>query len=129
MLTKQFGGANVLKVALVDTGTYTRADSTDHYFSVIPSGAISATSDALTNVAITTSGGSAVLDADDAVCKQAGASVPSAELVVIYADTGDPTTSPICAIIDADPSGTALTMTFNGSDWVIQWPSAGILAV
>lgn len=100
---------------LVDAGSYTRNLSTDEFLDDIPGGAVLATSDPLTSV--TTTAG--VLDADDVLW----ASVPATgqgDYVVLFKDTGTPSTSPLIGIID---TGTGLPVTPNGGDITAVWSS------
>lgn len=99
-----------IKVALVDTGTYTVAISSHQYFSSVTG--VVATSGNLTGK--TTTNG--VADASDVVLTSV--SGVTCEALVIYQDTGTPSTSRLIAYID---SATGLPVTPNGSDLTIVW--------
>ena len=103
-----------LKVALVDTGTYTF--STAHQFYSSVSAGVVGTPVALTTSRTYTGG---VFDAADVTFTAvAGASV---EAVVIYVDTGVAGTSPLFAYIDN------ITVTPSGNDIIVSWHATGIL--
>ncbi|NNF68426.1 MAG: hypothetical protein HKN01_01530 [Acidimicrobiia bacterium] len=100
---------DTIKVALVDTGTYTYT-ATHQFYSEL-SGVVG-TDGTLANKSIT----DGVFDADNLVWTAvSGATV---EAVVIYKDTGVAATSPLIAFIDDD------TVTPNGGDITAVW-SAG----
>lgn len=115
-LKKQIDMVNDDIVALlVDSSGYTRNLSSDQFLTDIPSGAILATSDPLSTK--TTAAG--VFDADDVVW----ASVPATgqgDYVVLFQDTGTPSTSRLIGIID---TGTGLPVTPNGGDITAVWAS------
>lgn len=101
-----------IKAALVDTATYTADLANDQFLSDIPSGERVATSANLTNK--TTVAG--VADADDIT--YTSVSGDQSEALVIYQDTGTPSTSRLIAYID---SATGLPVTPNGGDIQVQW--------
>jgi hypothetical protein len=103
---------DTIKVALVDTGTYTYNAAHDFYNDL--SGVLG-TPVALGSKTIT----SGVFDAADCTftTPTAGTSI---EALVIYKDTGNVATSPLIAYID---SGTGLPFTSNGADIDIIWDS------
>jgi len=102
--------SDTIKVALVDTGTYTY-NAADQYYSAISS-AVVGTPVALATKTITLG----VFDsADPTFTAVTGVSV---EALVIYKDTGTPATSPLIAYMD---SATGLPVTPNGGDIQIVW--------
>ena len=102
---------DTIKVAMIDTGTYTYSATHEFYDDL--SGVVD------TPVALTTkSTTDGVFDADDAIFSEATGD--TVEALVIYKDTGTPSTSPLIAYID---SGTNLPVTPNGGDITIQWSS------
>jgi phage tail sheath gpL-like len=104
--------ADNIKTVLVDTATYS-VDLANHQFlSDIPAGERVATSANLTNK--TTVAG--VADADDVT--YTAVSGDQSEALVIYQDTGTPSTSRLIAYID---SATGLPVTPNGGDIQVQW--------
>jgi hypothetical protein len=105
-------GSDTIKVALIDTGSYTVNLSTHQYLSSL-SGVV-ATSGSLTNKT-TTSG---VADADDVTFTAVSGS--QSEALVIYKDTGTSSTSPLIAYID---TATGLPVTPSGADITITWDS------
>ncbi len=110
-------GSDTIKVALVDTGTYTYSAAHDFYNDV--SGVVGTP---VTLGSKTTTGG--VFDAADAVFSALSGS--SAEAIIIYKDTGNTATSPLIAYID---SGTGLPVTPTGTDVTITWNASGIFAI
>lgn len=107
--------AGTVKVALVDTGTYTYSDS--HEFRSSLSGVIG------TPVALAskTLSNLAVFDAADSVL--VAVSGTTGEALVLYVDTGNAATDRLVAYID---SATGLPITPNGADENIVWDAAGI---
>lgn len=110
---------DTIKVALVDSATYSSNTETDEFLSVIPTAAIVATSEALTGKSVT--GGTA--DANDVTI--ANVTGTRFECLAIYKDTGDRATSPLIALIDSatnlpfSPSGGSIIIQFdNGSNKV-----------
>ena len=102
---------DTIKVAMIDTDTYTYSATHEFYDDL--SGVVD------TPVALTTkSTTDGVFDADDATFSEATGD--TVEALVIYKDTGTPSTSPLIAYID---SGTNLPVTPNGGDITIQWSS------
>jgi hypothetical protein len=106
---------DTIKVALVDTGTYTYSSAHDFYNDV--SSAVVGTPQTLANT--TTTGGT--FDADNSTFTAVSGS--TVEALVIYKDTGNAATSPLIAYID---SGTGLPVTPNGGDITITWNASGI---
>lgn len=104
-----------VKVALVDTGTYTY--SAAHQFLSSLSGVVGT---AVTLGTKTYTNG-AFDAADTTFTAVSGA---TAEALVIYIDTGVAGTSPLVAYIDTGATG--LPVTPNGGDIIIQWNASGI---
>jgi len=118
------GGANTdllagnVKVMLVDTGTYTY-DAADVFESDI-TGIVGETANLGTK---TLTGG--VFDAADTTATAvSGATV---EALIVYIDTGTPTTSRVVCYIDTGVTG--LPVTPNGGDINIAWNVSGIFAM
>lgn len=103
---------DTVKVILVDTGAYTPQTSVHQYLSDIPTSARIAGPVTLTAKA--TTGGAA----DAADCTFPTVSGASIEAIVIYADTGTESTSPLIAYID---TATGLPITPNGGDIIVTW--------
>lgn len=120
------GGANVdllagtVKVALVDTGTYTY--SAAHQFLT-----------SLTGVVGTAQTIPATKTATNGTFKTTGTNTftavtgNSAEALVLYIDTGVAGTSRLVAYIDTGVTG--LPVTPNGGDITITWNASGIFAL
>jgi hypothetical protein len=107
-----------VKVALVDTGTYTY--SAAHEFLTSLSGVVGT---AQTIGATTVTNG--VFDGDNVTYTAvSGATV---EALVIYIDTGTAGTSRLVAFIDTGVTG--LPVTPNGGDITITWSVSGIFAL
>jgi len=110
------GGINMssdtIKVALIDTGTYTY--SAAHDFWDDASAGVIGTPQTLGTKTFT----SGVFDAADSTFTSvSGATV---EALIIYKDTGTPATSNLIAYID---SGTGLPVTPNGGNINVVWDS------
>lgn len=104
-----------VKVALIDTGTYTYSTAHDFYNDL--SGVVG-TPQAIANTTVT--GG--LFDGDNVTFTAvSGASV---EALVIYIDTGNTATSRLVAYIDTGVTG--LPVTPNGGDISITWNASGI---
>lgn len=109
---------STVKVALVDTGTYTY--SAAHEFLSSLSGVVG-TAQTIANTTVT--GG--VFDGDNVTFTSvSGATV---EALVIYIDTGVAGTSRLVAYIDTGQTG--LPVTPNGGDITITWSGSGIFAL
>lgn len=102
--------ADTIKVAFIDTGTYTYSASHQYYSSV--SGVVG-TPQALSSKTVT----NGVFDAADVTFT--ALSGPSVEAIIIYKDTGNAATSPLIAYIDTASSG--LPFTPSGGDQQIVW--------
>lgn len=103
--------SHVIKCALVDTGAYTPDFDADEFLSDL-SGAVVATSGALTDKAVT----AGVATADDAVFTSVSGS--TVEAIVIYRDTGVDATSSLLAYVD---SAAGLPYTPTGSSVSFSW--------
>jgi hypothetical protein len=104
-----------VKVALVDTGTYTY--STAHDFLNDLSGIVG-TAQTIANTTVS----NGLFDGDNVTfLAVSGATV---EALVIYIDTGVSTTSRLVAYIDTGVTG--LPVTPNGGDITITWNASGI---
>lgn len=105
-----------LKVALVDTGTYTFSQT--HDFLDDLSGVVG-TAQTLANKTYT----NGVLDADDVTFTSVSGN--SAEALVFYIDTGVAGTSRLVAYIDTGVTG--LPVTPGGGNISITWNASGII--
>ena len=108
--------AGTVKVALVDTGTYTFSQTHQFYTSV--SSAAVGTPQTLGTKTYT---GGTFDAADSTFTAVSGSTV---EALVIYIDTGSSATSPLVAYIDTGVTG--LPVTPNGGDIAITWNASGI---
>jgi hypothetical protein len=106
--------ANTIKVALVDSADYTMLITSDQYLNDIAAAGQVALSGALASKTVT----SGVADAADITISSV--SGDEFEYIIIYADSGDSSTSRLIACID---SATGLPCTPNGGDITIQWDS------
>jgi hypothetical protein len=107
-----------VKVALVDTDTYTY--SAAHDFLDDLSGVVG-TAQTIGNTTVT--GG--VFDGDNVTFS--AVTGDSVEALVIYIDTGDSATSRLVAYIDTGQTG--LPVTPNGGDISVTWSASGIFAL
>jgi hypothetical protein len=104
-----------VKVALIDTGTYTYSSAHDFYDDV--SGVVG-TPQTIATTTVT----NGLFDGDDVTFTAvSGASV---EALIIYIDTGSSATSRLVAYIDTGVTG--LPVTPNGGDISITWNASGI---
>jgi len=104
-----------VKVALVDTGTYTYSAS--HQFLTSLTGVVGT---AQTIAATTVTNG--LFDGDDVTYTAVTGS--SVEALVIYIDTGTAGTSRLVAYIDTGVTG--LPVTPNGGNIAVNWNASGI---
>lgn len=111
--------SDTIKIALIDTGTYTY-NSADEFWSSASS-AIVGTAETLASKTIT--GG--VFDAADVTFTSV--SGVSVEALIIYKDTGSAATSPLIMYIDVAASG--LPVTPNGNNIDVQFNASGIFAL
>ena len=111
--------AGTVKVALIDTGTYTYNSANQFYSSA--SSASVGTPQTLASKTFT----NGVFDAADVTFTAVtGASV---EALSRYIDTGSNATSPLVAYIDTSVTG--LPVTPNSGDITITWNASGIFAL
>ena len=111
--------AGTVKVALVDTGSYTYSSADQYYSSV--SSAVVGTPQTIGSKTFT----NGVFDGADATFTSVTGN--SVEALVIFIDTGNAATSPLVAYIDTSVTG--LPVTPNGGDIVITWNASGIFAL
>ena len=111
--------SGTLKVALVDTGTYTYSAS--HEFLTSLSG-VGGTAQTIGTKTYT----NGVLDGAD-VTFSAVAGTVTYEALVLYLDTGTAGTSRLVAYIDTGVTG--LPVTSNGGDISVSWNASGIFAL
>lgn len=105
-----------VKVALVDTGIYTYSAAHEHendFFTAIVGTPVEITSK-------TVAGG--LFDGADVTMTSVTGN--QSEALIIFIDTGVPSTSPLVAYIDTGVTG--LPVTPNGADIDIGWDAAGI---
>lgn len=111
-----FGSAGInwptdtIKVAFIDTGTYTYSAAHQYFSSVT---GVVGTPQTLAGKTCT----NGVFDANDVT--HASLSGVSAEALIVYKDTGNAATSPLIAYIDTVASG--LPFTPSGGDQQIVW--------
>lgn len=104
-----------VKVALIDTGTYTYNAAHEFYSSV--SGVVG-TPQTIANTTVA----NGLFDGDNVT--YTAVSGNSAEALLIYIDTGSAATSRLVAWIDTSVTG--LPVTPNGGDITITWNASGI---
>lgn len=107
-----------VKVALVDTGTYTYNSAHDFYNDL--SGVVG-TPQTIANTTVT----NGTFDGDDVTFTTVTGN--SVEALVIYIDTGDTSTSRLVAYIDTSVTG--LPVQPNGGDITISWNASGIFTL
>jgi hypothetical protein len=107
-----------VKVALVDTGTYTYSASHDFYNDL--SGVVGTPQEIL-NTTVT----NGVFDGDNVTFTTVTGD--TVEALVIYIDTSDAATSRLVAYIDTGVTG--LPVIPNGGDLTINWNASGIFAL
>jgi len=107
-----------VKVALVDTNTYTYNAAHDFYNDV--SGVVG-TPQTIGNTTVT----NGVFDGDNVTYTAVTGN--SVEALIIYIDTGDSATSRLVAYIDTGVTG--LPVTPNGGDITVTWNASGIFAL
>jgi hypothetical protein len=101
--------SDTIKVALVDTGTYTFSQA-HQYFSSI-TGVVGTPATLANKTAV-----AGVADADDVTFTSVTGN--TVEALVIYKDTGTASTSPLIANID---TATGLPVTPNGGNIIVSW--------
>ena len=104
-----------VKVALIDTGTYTYSAAHDFYNDV--SGVVG-TPQTIANTTVA----NGLFDGDNVTFTAVSGN--SVEALIIYIDTGVSTTSRLVAYIDTGVTG--LPVTPNGGDINISWNASGI---
>lgn len=107
-----------VKVALVDTGTYTY--SAAHDFLADLSGVVG-TAQTIANTTVT----NGIFDGDDVTFTAVSGN--TVEALVIYIDTGNAATSRLVAYIDTSVTG--LPVTPNGGSISISWSASGIFTL
>lgn len=105
-----------VKVALIDTGTYTYSDAHQFYSSV--TGVVGTPQ----TIGATKSVTNGLFDGADVTFTAVTGN--TAEALIIYVDTGSAATSPLVAYIDTSVTG--LPVTPNGGDISITWNASGI---
>ena len=108
-----------VKVALIDTGTYTYSAAHQYWSSA--SAASVGTPQTLGSKTYT----NGVFDAADATFTAVSGN--TVEALIIYIDTGTASTSPLVAYIDTGVTG--LPVTPNGGDISVSWNASGIFAL
>ncbi len=104
-----------VKVALIDTGTYTYSPAHDFYNDL--SGVVG-TPQTIANTTVA----NGLFDGDNVTFPTVSGN--SVEAMVIYIDTGNVATSRLVAYIDTSQTG--LPVTPNGGDITITWNASGI---
>ena len=110
--------SGTVKVALIDTGTYTYNSAHEFYSSV--SGVVG-TPQTIGTKTFT----NGVFDGDNVTFTAVTGN--SVEALIIYIDTGSAATSRLIAFIDTSVTG--LPVTPNGGDIGITWNASGIFAL
>lgn len=110
---------DTIKIALVDTGTYTYS-TTHEFYSSVSASAIG-TPQTLATKTVT----DGVFDAADVTFSSVTGN--SVEALVIYKDTGTTTTSSLIAYVDVVASG--LPVTPNGGNITVTFNASGIFAL
>jgi hypothetical protein len=108
-----------VKVALVDTGTYTY-NSADEFLTSL-TGVVGTAQ----TIGATKSVTNGVFDGADVTYTAVTGN--SVEALVIYVDTGTAATSPLVAYIDTGVTG--LPVTPNGGNITVTWNASGIFAL
>jgi hypothetical protein len=111
--------AGTVKVALIDTGTYTY--SAAHQFYSSATAAAVGTPQTIGSKTFT----NGVFDGADVTFTTVTGS--TVEALILYIDTGSAATSPLVAYIDTSVTG--LPVTPNGGNIAITWNASGIFAL
>jgi len=111
--------AGTVKVALIDTASYTYSSS-DQFWSSASAASVG-TPQTIGSKTFT----NGVFDGADVTFTSVTGS--SVEALILYIDTGSAATSPLVAYIDTSVTG--LPVTPNGGDINIQWNASGIFAL
>lgn len=106
---------NTVKVALIDTGTYTYSNAHDFLDDVT---GIVGTAQTIANTTVT----NGLFDGDDVTFTAVSGN--TVEALLIYIDTGSAATSRLVAFIDTSVTG--LPVTPNGGNISIAWNASGI---
>ncbi len=119
--------AGTVKVALVDTGVYTLGtqSTTDQFYDNGSANDVASATVGTPQTLGSKTFTNGVFDAADVTFTAVTGN--SVEALVIYIDTGTPTTSPLVAYIDTSVTG--LPVTPNGGNITIQWNASGIFAI
>jgi hypothetical protein len=104
-----------VKVALVDTGTYTYNSAHDFLDDLT---GVVGTAQTIANTTIA----AGLFDGDNVTFSAVSGN--TVEALVIYIDTGNSATSPLVAYIDTSVTG--LPVTPNGGDITVTWNASGI---
>ncbi len=107
-----------IRAVLIDTGTYTYNAAHDNYDDL--TGVVGSESGAFASKTFT----DGVFDAADIVFSAVTGS--AAEAIVIFLDTGTPSTDKLILFVD---SATGLPVTPNGGDINVTWHASGIAAL
>lgn len=110
--------SGTVKVALIDTGTYTYSAAHEFYSSVT---GVVGTPQTIGTKTLT----NGIFDGDNVTFTAVTGS--SVEALIIYIDTGTAGTSRLIAFIDTSVTG--LPVTPNGGDIGITWNASGIFAL
>lgn len=111
--------AGTVKVALIDTGTYTYS-STDQFWSSASAASVG-TPQTIGSKTFT----NGVFDGADVTFTAVTGN--SVEALILYIDTGTAATSPLVAYIDTSVTG--LPVTPNGGNITITWNGSGIFSL
>lgn len=111
--------SGTVKVALIDTGTYTY-NSADQFWSSASAASIG-TPQTIGSKTFT----NGVFDGDDVTFTAVSGN--TIEALILYIDTGNAATSPLVAFIDTGVTG--LPVTPNGGDITVTWNATGIFAL
>jgi hypothetical protein len=109
-----------LKVALVDTGTYTYSAAHQFFSSVT---GVAGTPVTLGTKTFT----NGILGAANSTFSSVSNGLVTVEALVLYIDTGTAATSPLVAYLDTGITG--LPVTPNGGDIAVTWNVAGIFGL
>ena len=112
--------SDTIVVGLVDIGTYNPNIATDEDEADLSPDPIVGTNQTLGTITVT----NGTFDAADATFTAVSGN--SVEELIIFKDTGTPTTSPLLVSFD---TATGLPVTPNGGDIVIQWNGSGIFSL
>lgn len=111
--------AGTVKVALIDTGTYTY--NATHQFWSSASAAAVGTPQTIGTKTFT----NGTFDGDNVTFTAVTGN--SVEALILYVDTGSAATSPLVAYIDTSVTG--LPVTPNGGDITVSWNASGIFTL